>query len=92
MRRRTVLGLLGCVMMWPRVTGAQTAPAKRLGVIIQGGPDYAALTGLREGLRAAGGKGSRIPGIQCHRRLRHFRRAGGDAGDLPHPDCIHRRC
>jgi putative tryptophan/tyrosine transport system substrate-binding protein len=54
MRRRTVLGLLGCVMMWPRVTGAQTAPAKRLGVIIQGGPDYAALTGLREGLRAAG--------------------------------------
>ena len=54
MRRREFMGMLGGAVMWPRATGAQTAHLKRVGVVIQGGPDHAALAGLREGLRAAG--------------------------------------
>jgi ABC-type uncharacterized transport system substrate-binding protein len=54
MRRREVLGVLGGAVVSPLAARAQHARPKRLGVIIQGGPDYPALAGLREGLKDGG--------------------------------------
>jgi putative ABC transport system substrate-binding protein len=55
MRRREVIAVLaGAAVALPLRPRAQSARPKRLGVIIQGGPDYPALAGLREGLKAGG--------------------------------------
>ena len=51
MRRRGFLVVFGSAVAAALATEAQT---KRVGVIIQGGPDHAALGGLRAGLEAAG--------------------------------------
>ena len=57
MKRREFLVILGSAVAQPFGAEAQTAIPKRIGVIIQGGPDHAALAGLREGLGATGSGG-----------------------------------
>jgi len=54
MRRREALGFISSAAVWPLAARAQSARPRRLGVIIQGGPDYPALEGLREGLKSGG--------------------------------------
>jgi putative tryptophan/tyrosine transport system substrate-binding protein len=55
MRRREFIALLGGVgATWPFVARSQQTTAKRIGVVQQGGPYYAGVEGLREGLKAAG--------------------------------------
>jgi putative tryptophan/tyrosine transport system substrate-binding protein len=53
MRRREFITLIGGAA-WPLAARAQQARPKRIGVIQQGGPYYAGVEGLREGLKAAG--------------------------------------
>jgi ABC-type uncharacterized transport system substrate-binding protein len=54
MRRRGFIALLGGAAVWPLPAWTQAPPRKRVGVLIQGGPDYTALVGLRQGLGDAG--------------------------------------
>jgi putative ABC transport system substrate-binding protein len=55
MRRREFIVVAGGVAVaLPLAAGAQTASAKRVGVLYQGGPYEPSIDGLREGLKAAG--------------------------------------
>jgi putative ABC transport system substrate-binding protein len=54
MRRREVIAIIAAVPSWPLLAHAQNIGPKRLGVIMQGGPDYPALAALREGLKGGG--------------------------------------
>ncbi|HWE15980.1 MAG TPA: ABC transporter substrate-binding protein [Hyphomicrobiaceae bacterium] len=55
MRRRECIALLGGVgAAWPFIARTQQTTAKRIGVVLQGGPYYAGVEGLREGLKATG--------------------------------------
>ena len=54
MRRRDFIVGVGAATAVPHTVCAQTPTTKRVGVVIQGGPDQPALSGLREGLKAAG--------------------------------------
>jgi putative tryptophan/tyrosine transport system substrate-binding protein len=57
MRRRKVLALLAGAVAWPCVAQAQRP--KRVGILLQGGPYYSGIEGLREGLKALGLEESR---------------------------------
>jgi ABC-type uncharacterized transport system substrate-binding protein len=53
--RRAFLGTLaGALLAAPLAAGAQQARVYRIGVILQGGPYFAAIDGLRDGLRELG--------------------------------------
>jgi putative tryptophan/tyrosine transport system substrate-binding protein len=52
MRRREVIAFLVGAVAWPCVVGAQDR--KRVGILLQGGPYYVGIEGLREGLKASG--------------------------------------
>jgi putative ABC transport system substrate-binding protein len=55
MNRRTFIGTLaGGLLAAPLAAGAQQARVYRVGVILQGGPYFQAVDGLREGLRELG--------------------------------------
>jgi putative tryptophan/tyrosine transport system substrate-binding protein len=54
MRRRAFILGVGAATAVPQLVCAQTPTTKRVGVLIQGGPDQPALSGLREELKAAG--------------------------------------
>ena len=54
MRRRNFIVGLGAAIAARQTVCAQAPTTKRVGVVIQGGPDQPALSGLREGLKAAG--------------------------------------
>jgi putative tryptophan/tyrosine transport system substrate-binding protein len=55
MRRREFVFALGLATLgMPLPARAQESKLKRVGVVFQGGPHYAGLAGLREGLKAAG--------------------------------------
>src|SRR5688572_22447497 len=54
MRRREVVAIIAALPPWSLLARAQNIKPKRLGVIMQGGPDYPALAALREGLQGRG--------------------------------------
>ena len=54
MRRREVVAYAAAALALARSSRTQAAEAKRVGVLIQGGPHHAGVAGLREGLKLAG--------------------------------------
>ena len=54
MRRREFIALLGGAAAWPLPGWTQVPQRKLIGVLVQNGPDYAAVAGLRQGLANAG--------------------------------------
>lgn len=55
MRARSILGGIAAAILFSvHIAGAQDTKAPRVGVILQGGPWYAIVEGLRDGLRELG--------------------------------------
>ena len=53
-RREFIISLLGGAAMWPIAARAQKSKVHRVGIILQGGPWYAVVDGLRDGLKQFG--------------------------------------
>jgi hypothetical protein len=54
MRRRELVAALAACVVGANHSSAQVAKSRRIGVVLLGGPHFAGLAGLRDGLQAAG--------------------------------------
>ena len=85
MDRRAFLGTLAAgLVAAPFVAEAQQARAYRVGVILQGGPYFQAVEGLREGLRELGLEEGKQIVLQVHDAQGDLKRVEAAARELEH--------